>query len=168
MKKKYLRKLNFLNRNISIKNYNNYLIYSYLNNYSLKLFFFFEKKNFSQLNKKLIKNFDNNIKKNFISKNNKLFLEKKNYNSYNWKNKFFYRNRITSLTVNATTKLILKPDEEMTIGGLTKNYIYSLKILETSITLFKELILFSFILNLLKIYEYYKIAIILNFLNNGK
>lgn len=168
MKKKYLKKLNFLNRNISIKNYNNYLIYSYLNNYSLKLFFFFEKKNFSRLNKKLIKNLNSNIKDNFILKNSLLFLEKKNQNSYNWKNKFFYKNNINKLTVAANTKLITKPSEKMAIGGLIKNYIYSFKTLETNLNVFKELILFSFILNLLKVYEYYKVTIILNFLNNNK
>ena len=45
MKKKYIKKLIFLNRNIRINNYNNYLIYSYLNNCNFKLnYFFLEKK----------------------------------------------------------------------------------------------------------------------------
>jgi hypothetical protein len=56
----------------------------------------------------------------------------------------------------------------MAIGGLIKNYIYSFKTLETNLNVFKELVLFSFILNLLKVYEYYKVTIILNFLNNNK
>ena len=45
MKKKYIKKLIFLNRNICINNYNNYLIYSYLNNCNFKLNYFFLKKN---------------------------------------------------------------------------------------------------------------------------
>lgn len=167
MRKKLQKKLNILNRNIHIKNYSNYLIYSYLNNYNLKLFFYYLNKKSYYI--KNLKNFNYQIKQynlcNLKLKNN-TYLNY-NFKSYNnLKNKFFTSNQITqNQMININT-------------SVTNNSEYFLNnsyIVETAnlnkillIDFYKELVVLNFMLSLTKIWELYKIVIMLFYVLKNK
>lgn len=167
MRKKLQKKLNILNRNIHIKNYSNYLIYSYLNNYNLKLFFYYlNKKNYYIKN---LKKFNSQISLSNLSNlnlknNNYLDYSFKSYN--NLKNKFFSSNQpIKNQMIDINTS-ITNTSEYF----LNSNYIVDSNDLNKilSINIYKELIVLNFILSLTKIWEFYKIIIILFYISKNK
>ena len=154
MKKKFQKKSIILNRNIHIKNYNNYLIYSYLNNYNLKLFFFFLQKK-----KNYIKNL--NFWKSLLLKSNytnfsKITNHKLNKNLIStFKNKFFdnlYYLENKNKQVNENSNLINY-----------NNYLCNNVELNNFLNndFLKDIILLNFIQNLLKTYEIYKVITLL-------
>jgi len=165
MKKKLLKKINILNQNIYIKNYSNYLIYNYLNNLNLKLFFYyFKNKKYYFKNIKNIKfNLNKNIwlKKKILNQciyiKNNTFYNNSNFNKfYNNKNKFnylIYKNKLTNSNIK-TNQIIYNSNINYYINSNNNmisinNWIYNIYI---------ELFSILFIVNMVKVLELYKIC----------
>lgn len=167
MRKKLQKKLNILNRNIHIKNYSNYLIYSYLNNYNLKLFFYYlNKKNYYIKN---LKNFNSQIK---LCSFNNLKLKNNTYLNYNFKsynnlkNKFFTSSQMTqSYMVNINTSISLNSEYFLNNGYIIDSNDFNQNL---TINIYKELVTLNFIISLSKIWELYKIIIMLFYVIKNK
>nr|YP_009512647.1 hypothetical protein [Uronema marinum]AXJ93339.1 hypothetical protein [Uronema marinum] len=140
------------------------MIYSYLNNYNLKLFFYYlNKKNYYIKNiKKInfsIKSFN---KLNLINNTNYLDYSFKSYDSL--KNKFFLNtssNKTSIFNINTT----VSNDSDFLLNG---NYVINSSAINSlsSVNFYKELIIFNFILTFIKIWEFYKIILMVWYLNN--
>lgn len=167
MKRRYIKKLDILNRPIHIKNYRNYLIYNYLNNYNLKFFIYFIKnKNYLFKNKNYLLLLQ---KQNLILKfalYNQLYFIKSKFYTLNGKDKFYSSNeKKTIKQYYFNNKIELSKNKDI----LNKNTLYLTNINNTIhidinnvisvINLnefYKELFIILFLLNILKIFEFYK------------
>ena len=162
MRKKLIKKLNILNQTIHINYYNNYNLYNYYNNYNLKFYYLYETKrtNYRKyikyitfffksnvLRQQLIKSKFNLIKSFMYSINqkNKFYKNEKKINFYRFKNYQFKE------SINKYNYKIEK----------NSSYLVTDINLFNIIILYKEIIIISFLLNLAKVYEYYKIITIL-------
>ena len=170
MKKKLTKKLNILNRNIHINYYNNYLIYSYLNNYNLKLYFYYLKKKCNNLN--TIYNITKLYKflnyKYFFLLNN-LYIKKNFSFFFNLKNKYFFNKQNEKYITIFNNKLLISTNQsDYYFYLLNENkYFCKLEPLESNNKLFNflGLIWVIFFLNMIKIYDNYKNIINLTLLN---
>lgn len=166
MKKKLIKKVNILNRTIHINFYSNYILYNYLNNYNLKYYFLFNsrRKNYFKLvnNFKLIFTKNSNLNLNLKTNFN---LVKSNMYINNGRDKFFktlpqdsnhyyFKNYKFTQTQKEKGNFIIL---------LNNNILINNSILYNSIILYKELMVAIFLLNLSKIFEIYKIVILLTF-----
>lgn len=164
MKRKSIKKVNILNRTIHINFYSNYILYNYLNNYNLKYYFLFnsKRKNYSKLvnNFKLIFTKNSSLSLNLKSNFN---LIKSNMYINNQRDKFFkilpkdsnyyyFKNYKFTQIQEEKGNFIITPNNNILINNL---------IVYDSITLYKELMTVIFLLNLSKIFEIYKIVILL-------
>lgn len=174
MKKKYLKNLNILNRNMYINFYSNYMIYNYLNNCNLKFFFYFLlKKKYYLKNKKKILIFNkSNIYYKYININKQLFFNNINISLINLKNKFFYEIKPQTSYNFINNKLLFfnnKNNNNLNsniILNKTINYInLNNKININLDLLYKEIFFILFLLNLIKIFEFYKLLINLIYIN---
>lgn len=166
MKKKLIKKLNFSNRNIHIKYYNNYLIYSYLNNYNLKLFFYYlsKKRKLKNINKYCIR-FYKYLNLRYLTLFNNLYIEK-NFNFlFNYKNKYFMNtNNIqnNNFILNNKLKIISEKTFYRCLNSNYNSYVY--KIININylniFNVYNTLFFIFYFMNLIKIYEFYK-----NFIN---
>jgi len=169
MRKKLLKKINTLNQNIYIKNYSNFLIYNYLNNLNLKLFFyFFKNKKYFFKNIKNIKlslasnlNFKKNNLKQIISVESNSFYNNSNFNKfYNNENKVnycVYNNNLVNTNIKNSNFIYNSNVKYYSINkNFNKNnFLY---------IVYKELFSLLFLLNLIKIFEFYKNCINLIYL----
>jgi len=168
MKKNITKKINTLNRNIHINGYRNYLIYSYLNNYNLKLFFLtISKKRTYCKNIKLVINTFRKLKLVSLNFKGNMYIEK-NFDIYNsLENKFFSlkANNRCNQSVNIKFKMS-NAKESKNVSLINNNFfIYDKLSLINTINTYKEISIFVFLINLSKQYEYYKILTLLFFVN---
>lgn len=166
MKKRSIKKVNILNRTIHINFYSNYILYNYLNNYNLKYYFLFnsKRKNYSKLvnNFKLIFTKNSNLNLNLKAGFN---LVKSNMYINNQKDKFFkivpkdsnyyyFKNYKFTQIQGKGGNFVISPNNNTLINNL---------VAFDSVILYKELVTVIFLLNLSKIFEIYKIMILLIF-----
>lgn len=178
MKKKSIKSLNILNRNIYINFYSNYMIYNYLNNYNLKFFFYYlMKKSYYLKNKKKILVFNKlSIYKKSITLNNSFYFKNTNFKLTNFKDKFFNANfnKFTKvynfinkkiLYFNTNNSLSNKSNSSLIISQNHRFINLDNKVIIDINLLYKEIFFIIFILNLLKLFEFYKLLISLTYLN---
>lgn len=171
MKKKLIKKVNILNRTTHINFYSNYILYNYLNNYNLKYYFLFntKRRNYSKFVSKFKLIFSKNINNNLNIKSN-FNLSKSDMYINNQKDKFF--KPINQISSNYYYYKNYKYSQTNTQSGnflITKNsdfLINDLSIFNTLI-LYKELMTVTFLLNLSKIFEIYKILTLLVLFNSN-
>lgn len=171
MRKKYINKASILNQNIYINFYSNYIIYNYLNNYNLKYFFYFvnskkyyfkNKKNIQIVNKE-------NLNLKLILLKSQLNFNKSNFYSNNYKNKFFIlnENKVKYLYLQNKIELNNIGEKNMYISK-DKKYIdinNNIALINLDI-LYKEFFIILFLINILKIFEFYKSFINILYLNS--
>jgi len=175
-----IKKLNTSNRNIHINRYRSYLIYSYLNNYNLKLFFFFLSKKYAYCkNIKLVVNSFRKLKLVSLGFKNNLFVEK-NLNVHNsLKDKYFTpkpnepKNSINQdIGTNQGINIMFRISNNKALSNTLykkKSFLINKSLNSLSlISIYKEITIFIFILGLIKQYEYYKILTLLFFINIAK
>lgn len=160
-KKKLIKKLNFLNRNTHINYYDNYLIYSYLNNYNLKLYFYY------LIKKKQIKKISNYYNKFYTYLNSRYlvlinnFYIEKNFNFlFNYKNKYFFNNFSQNNKFIYSNKLKLSSSKNNYKYNTNKFNFYIYKIVNKNYFniyfIYNTLFILFYLLNLIKIYDFYK------------
>ena len=177
MKKKYIKNLNILNRNIYINFYSNYMIYNYLNNYNLKFFFYYLiKKTYYLKNKKKILVFNKvNAYNKSIILNNSLYFKNVNFKLTNFKDKFFNNANSKFVKVYSfinkkilyfnSNSLTNKTDSTLILSNNYKFINLNNKTIVNLNLLYKEIFFIIFILNLLKLFEFYKLILNLTYLN---
>lgn len=173
MKKKLTKKLNILNRNTYINFYSNYNIYNYLNNHNLKLFFYFlqKKKYYFKTNK----NLNNQLTKNISNQTFSLF----NFLNYNLntiyiesnKDKFFLAKQFDKKISFLKNKLILKNNYQNNNQIIFSKHNFflnnqNLQLKNLVSFWYKELFTLIFLVNVLKIFELYKVIVNLLFLRH--
>lgn len=152
------------------------MIYNYLNNYNLKFFFYYLiKKTYYLKNKKKILVFNkiNTYNKSIIL-NNSLYFKNTHFKLTNFKDKFFNTNNIFTKTYSFINKKILYFNSNSSINKtdstlvLSNNYKFinlnNKTIIDLNL-LYKEVFFIIFILNLLKLFEFYKLILNLTYLN---
>lgn len=183
MKKKLIKKQNILNRNIYINYYSSFIIYNYLNNYNLKFFFYFLKKKKYYFNNKI--KFKLNIQKlqKFNSLTNKVLINfkksdyylnkskdkffnqiKLQYNLFFNNNKFTFINKSVDLNNNNNTNILYNINNCKIL--VLNNIKYKNNLLNYYFNrnfIYKELLIVSYLLTLLKLLEIYKILINLHY-----
>lgn len=161
MKKKLIKNLSTLNRNISINFYSNYMIYNYLNNYALKFYFYFllKKKYYLKNKKKILFYNKSSSYSNCTSLAKELFFFNANKAQSNFKNKFFNNNTKLNPLSFLNNKFLLNKDK---IGKsnnsviLTNTFNYVSLHNKDYLILYKELFYIIFIISLIKLIENYK------------
>ncbi len=173
MKKKLIKNLNISNRNLYINFYSNYMIYNYLNNYNLKFFFLYiSNKKYYLKNKKKILFFNKiNIYNKYINLNKVFYFKNSNLPIVNLKNKFFNNFNNTNGFSFIQKKLLcftdLNSNSNNTYFTDKKiNYInLNNKNLLSNDLIYKELFFIIFLVNIIKLFEFYKIILNLVYLN---
>ena len=153
------------------------MIYNYLNNYNLKFFFFYlAKKTYYLKNKKKILIFNKlNTYTKSIALNNSLNFNNTDFKQLNFKDKFFTgTNSKFSKVYSFINKKILFFNSKDIINKtdstliLSNNYKF-IKLNNKNIVdlnlLYKEIFFVIFVLNLLKLFEFYKLVLNLTYLN---
>lgn len=174
MRKKLIKKLNILNRNTYINFYSNYNIYTYLNNHNLKLFFYFlNKKKYYFKNANTLKsNVSNNVKLNYFVFNTNLNYSLNDMYISNYKDKFFNNEIRKKKITHLNNKLNL---ENSNVFNKNTLYINKDKLLlntnninlSANINVFyKELFVLIFLINIVKIFELYKVMLNLIYITN--
>lgn len=178
-RKKFSKNQAILNRNIYINFYSNYLIYSYLNNYNLKFFFYFllKKKYYLRNKKKIICLTTLDVRNKYTLLNNQFKFLNTNLAKISTKDKFFqtpqtaktnysFVNKQISLLSNSvnnksSNSSIFMVSKNFNYIGLNNNstQIYRLMLI------YKEVLAILFILNLVKLFEVYKVILNLVYLN---
>ena len=169
MKKKLIKKVNILNQTTHINFYSNFILYNYLNNYNLKYYFLFNSKRKNY--KRIITKFRNLVTKNIDNTLNlkmRFNLGKSNIYLNNQKDKFFKNNEallnknLSYQEGNYHYSDIHNKVDNFIINKKGKYLLNDLSVFNT-IILAKELMAIIFILNLSKLFEMYKIIILLTF-----
>ena len=157
MKKKYIKKLDILTRPTHIKNYRNYLIYNYLNNYNLKFFiYFFKNKNYFFKNKNyflLLQKQNLSLK---FSLYNQLYFSKSKFYILNGKDKFYSSSEKTIKQYYFNNKIELFKNKDI----LNKN---TLHLTNKSNTNYIDI---NNIISIINLNEFYKELFIIIFLLN--
>lgn len=150
------------------------MIYNYLNNYNLKFFFYFLlKKKYYLRNKKKILIFNkSNVYNKYKTINKQLFFNNVNIPLVNLKNKFFYEIKPQTNYNFINNKLLLfnnKNNNSLNSNVIldkTTNYVnLNNKVNINLDLLYKEVFFILFLLNLIKIFEFYKLLINLLYIN---
>jgi len=163
MKKKLIKKVNILNQTTHINYYNNYILYNYLNNYNLKYYYLYaiKRNNYNKylINSKKFLKFNLN---NALAVHSRFNLSKSTMYLKNQKDKFFKSDlkKNAYYLKNYQYEKIQSNQYNFNVSKTSKQLITDLNIFNL-VTLYKELIIIAFILNLSKIYEYYKILVLL-------
>lgn len=153
------------------------MIYNYLNNYNLKFFFYYLiKKTYYLKNKKkiLIFNKINTYNKNLVL-NNIFYFKNTSFKVVNFKDKFFnISNKKFIKTYSFINKKLLCFNNINTIDKINSSLVLSNNYKFINLNnknmlslnlLYKEIFFLIFMLNLLKLFEFYKLLINLTYLN---
>jgi hypothetical protein len=153
------------------------MIYNYLNNYNLKFFFYYLiKKTYYLKNKKKILVFNkiNSYNKSMIL-NNTFYFKNTNFKNINFKDKFFINlnNKFAKIYTFINKKIlyyninnpIVQTNSTLILSNNYKFINLNNKAIINLNLLYKEIFFIIFILNLLKVFEFYKLILNLTYLN---